>query len=385
MRRALVIPKAVAAAVCLIIGLILIIPTLPVMTSRLFGGGMVDFNEESYKDYSENRPVSGRVYYAFGSMGTSVEDDKGIPQNIYYYLVPLNGKPIDSKNKAEAVVLIKVHELDDAYKDMNEIVRASANGSSETGCEISGVLKPMSELESGYAQKLREKVPDKSLPVVEYEIDLSVSPKGMLLRFLLSVVFFAAAAFAVYLTVSAVKKNADIERIEDERMVYKMEQERKSGNTNEDGSDKMFGDSDASFGTTPRKDGSAGSYTPSFQSQGGEEFTPRDDPPREIDEDGFLGGGGSFFGAAPQQSAPAQQGTQYPAQGGYSQQSSDPFAGSAFNDLGSDDDGFFGGQGGGSYGGQGSYNDGGYGQGGFYGGSQGGSDDDDDGFFIKRN
>ena len=369
MRKALVIPKAAAAVVCLIVSLVLTLPVLSVMSNRLFGGGSLDFGEEIYSAYRENRPVTGSVHCILGT--TDGED------NYYYYLAPIGGMPIDNKNKADTLVLIKAKGGTDLHKELNDVYRASSDGFSETGCALSGVLRETDEDEDDIALQLRSKTKYKELAVSEYVIDLTTPVKSMTVRFALGIVSFVVMIFCTVLTVKAINRNAEVERIEEERFAYRAEQERKSGNKNDDGSDKMFGDSDASFGTTPNAGSASGGYNPTFMSQSGEEFTPRDDSPREIDEDGFLGGG-SFFGASV---TPAQQGSPE-QQGGFMQQSaSDPFADSAYGD----DDGFFGGQSasqnGGFYGGQSASQNGG-----FYGGQSASQDSgyDDDGFFVRR-
>ena len=367
MRKALVIPKAVMAVICIIAAFVLAAPVMPMMSARMFGGGMIDFNEENYSEYSKNRPVSGKMFYIFAAEGGAEED-------VYYYIVPVKGKQADKENTVDAVTLVKASVKSDLYSDFNDIFRESAEGGSKTGCEFSGVLTSCTSEEKKIAEKLFLKVPNKTLTVSEYVIDATSTVGAMTARFLLALLCFAAGAFFAVITVQAVKKNVELERIEDERIAYKMEQDRKSGNKNDDGSDKMFGDSDASYGVTPPKNGGSapsGGFNPSFQSQGGGAPTPQNDYSSSDDEDGFLGGGGSFFGASPT-----------PAQSAAPAQSSDPFASSAFNDLGQSDEGsgFYG-----SVNDQGGFYGGSNDQGGFYGGSNGSQDDDDDaGFFVRR-
>lgn len=364
MRKALVIPKAVVAVICLIAAIVLAAPVMPMMTNRMFGGGTIDFNTEDTSEYSANRPINGKVYFAFSAVGGK----DGNEQELYYYLVPVKGKQEDKDNPIDSVILVKAPVKSELYSQLNDIYRASAEGGSKSGCELSGVLSDPTSEEKAIAKKLFGSVPNQTITISDYVFDTSKSVSAMTGRFLLSLLCMAAAVFFAVLTAQAVKKNSDIERIEDERMVYRMEQERKSGNKNEDGSDKMFGDSDASYGVTPPKDGETaptGGYNPSFQSQGGEEFAPRNDYSNASDEDGFLGGGGSFFGAAPQNAQPA-------APSAAPVQNNDPFANSAFNEIGqSEDNGSF-------YGGSNN--------GGFY-GAQGGTnyeEDDDAGFFVRR-
>lgn len=355
MRKANVIPKAAAAVVCLILTFVLMLPVLSVMSGRMFGGGTMDFNTEKYSEYRNSRPVEGRVHYILDT----VEGDS----TVFYYLVPIWGNRISNSNQADTLVLVKVKGGTDLHKEFNDVYRVSKDGGySETGVGLSGALKKYTDDEKKIGETLAAKTPYSELELSQYVIDVTTPISAVTTRFIFGVVAFLATIFCVYLTITAINRNAELEDIEDKRFAFKLEQDRKSGNKNDDGSDKMYGNSDASYGVTPAAGGAAGGYKPSFQSQGGEEFTPRDDTPREIDEDGFLGdGSGSFFGA--KGNAPGAS-SRNAAQGGYSQQGSDPFAGSAFNDFPPQEDNSF------------------------YGGSQNssyGSDTgDDDGFFITK-
>ncbi len=389
MRKSNVLVKAIVGAVCLIVALVLSLPVLPMMSSRMFGGGTMDFNKAAYNEYRANRPVGGSVYYV---LGTSDAGDSGaVSVGAYYYLVPASGKQISNKNKADTLVLVKVTNGSKVYEGINGVYRTSSGGDSADGYKISGVLKKSTASETKTAEELRSTSPYADLQISEYTLDLTNDVKGMTIKFIISLLFYAAAAFCVVITIQAINKNADIEKIEDERIAYRMEQERKSGNKNDDGSDKMFGDSDGSYGVTPRREGSdmlgeggsggSGGYKPAFQSQGGEQFTPRSDSPfddsmfggssnsgSDDDSDGFFGGGaqqnGGFFGTGAAPGGNSRQGAA---------SQNDFYGGSSAS---SDDDGFFGGssgQGGGFYGGSSSGSDDG-----FFGGSSSGSDD---GFF----
>ena len=350
MRKALVIPKAAAALVCLIVALVISAPVLGVVSNKFFGGGTLDFNTEAYSEYRENRPVGGVIYNVLGA--EAADNDGALSNGSYYYLVPLKGQAIDNKNKIDTLVLVKTVNGSPGYVALNDVFRASSsNGGSGDGYELSGVLKAITSDEKAVAEALKAKTPYGNLKLSEYTLDITVPVKSMIVRFLISLIFAALTVFAVILTIQAINKNADIDKIEDERMAYRMEQERKSGNKNEDGSDKMFGDSDASYGVTPRKEGGndmlgedssggSGGFSPAFQSQGG--------------EDPFAGSmlGGSSGGFLDD--------SDYSGSGGFL-----------------DDSGYSGGQGGGFL------DDGGYsgGQGGFYGAPEQNNKYDEDGFF----
>lgn len=387
MRKSNVLVKAIVGAVCLIVALVLSLPVLPMMSSRMFGGGSMDFNKAAYNEYRANRPVKGSVFYV---LGTSDGGDSGaVSVGAYYYLVPATGKQINNKNKADTLVLVKATSGSAVYDGINGIYRKSADGNSSDGYKISGVLKKITSSETKTAEELRSKSPYAELQISEYTLDLTKDVKSMTIKFVISLLFYAVAVFCIVITIQAINKNASIEKIEEDRIAYRLEQERKSGNKNDDGSDKMFGDSDGSYGVTPRRDGDdmlgegssggSGGYKPAFQSQGGEQFTPRSDSPFDDsmfggssngsdDEDGFFGGGasqnGGFFGTGAAPGGSFRQGAE---------NQNDFYGGSSSN---SDDDGFFGGssgQGGGFYGASsGSSDDG------FFGGSSGNSDD---GFF----
>ena len=367
MKKALVIPKIVAAAVCLIVSLIIALPVLPVMSNRMFGGGTMDFNTAQYSEYRVNRPVGGSIYYVLGASEGITESGGALSNGNYYYLVPVSGKAIDNKNKVDTLVLVKAVNGSKIYESLNDIYRSSASGNDETGFEITGVLKKADDDEVETAETLRAATSYKDLVISQYTLDLTKNVKGMTARFAVSLIFFALCIGCIVLVFQAINKNAQLEEIEDKRMAFRIEQEKKSGNKNDDGSDKMYGNSDASYGTTPRKDDgsgtpSGGGYNPSFQSQGGEEYTPRTTYDESQDDGGFFGGGSAapgqagFFGGSQQ---PSQQRTQ---QGGQYQQSQSPFDdslyggqpaqnASPFDDslLGSaqqddDDFGFFGGR-----------------------------------------
>lgn len=341
MKKAVVIPKAVAAGVALLVSLILMIPVLPMMTARMFGGGTVDFNEAAADEYSVNRPMSGTIHYILGASG---EGDN------YYYLVPIKGNEITSKSRVDTLVLFKAPNGSEVYDALNDVYRESTKGSgSFEGYKFSGVVKKMSAAEKKTASALQDKTAFYNLNLCEYTVDLSSKVGSMTGRFVLSLFLLIAAIFSGVIALQAVKKNESIDRIEIDRIAFKREQEAKSGNKNDDGSDKMFGDSDASFGVTPRKEGAndmlgetsaggSGGFKPAFQSQGGEEYTPRSsgggflDVPDDDDEPSFFGG------SAPQNNGyydNSQQDSFYGGSGGFYGNDS------AGNDA--DYDGFFGG------------------------------------------
>ena len=243
MRKALVIPKAALCVLCLIISFVIAIPVLPVMSAKLFGGGTMDFNAEAYSSYHANRPVSGKI---FCILGAASESEGSSSLGSYYYLVPVSGKAIDNKNKVDTLVLVKAKNGSDVYNGLNNIYRSSSSGDYTNGFEISGVLKKITEKEMDTAEDLQAATEFQNLELSEFTLDLTKAVKGMTVRFIISFVIFLVACFCAYLTIQAINKNAQIESIEDQRFAFKMEQEAKSGNTNEDGSDKMYGNSDAS-------------------------------------------------------------------------------------------------------------------------------------------
>ena len=369
MKKAMVIPKVAAAVLCIVIGLVIVLPALPVMSNRMFGGGTMDINTAAYSDYRSNRPVGGSIYFILGASEGTSESGGALSNGSYYYLVPVSGKEISNKNKVDTLLLVKAVNGSDIYSSLNDIYRSSASGDSASGFEITGVLRDMSDDEEETATALRAPTGYGDLKLSEYTLDLTIPVKTYTIRFAVSLIFFALAIGSIFLTIQAINKNAQLEDIEDRRMAFRLEQEKKSGNKNDDGSDKMFGDSDASFGTTPRKNDDSdgmlgesspgtGGYNPAFQSQGGEDFTTRTSYD-DADEDGFFGGGSAapgqsgFFGGSQssrQSSGPFDNGLY----GGVSQPSS-PF-----------DDSLLSGS-----------------QGGFYGGSSQ-NDDDDYGFFGGR-
>lgn len=305
MKKAVVIPKAIAAGVALLISLILAMPVLPMMTARMFGGGTIDFNESGAEEYSANRPMAGVIHYVLGASGD---------EDVYYYLVPLKGSEITSKSRVDTLVLFKVKNGSEVYNSLNDVYRESTKGNgSFEGFRLSGVVKKMSPAEKKTAGDIQDKTPFYNLKLCDYTVDLSSSVGSMTFRFVLSVLFLLAAIFSGVIALQAIKKNESIDRIEIDRIAFKREQEAKSGNKNDDGSDKMFGDSDASYGVTPRKEGGndmlgetsaggSGGFKPAFQSQGGEEdYTPRSgggflDVPDDDDSPSFFGGSSSQGG-----------------------------------------------------------------------------------------
>ncbi len=382
MKKALVIPKIAAGVVCLLIAMILSFPVLPVMSNKLFGGGTMDFNSAKYDEYRVNRPVDGTIFYVLGASEGVSESGGALTNGNYYYLVPAGGKMIDNLNKVDTLVLVKAVNGSDVYTSLNDLYRVSASGNDEKGFELTGVLRNTSADEKSTAEKLKAATPYSGLAVSEYTLDLTKPVKGMTARFAISLIFSALTIGCIVLVFQAINKNAELEDIEDKRMAFRIEQEKKSGNTNDDGSDKMYGNSDASYGVKPPKnDGSesgghsaGGGYKPSFQSQGGEEYTP----PTKYDdsqEDGFFGsnaapGNAGFFGGS-------QQGAQYPP--------SAPAQNSPFDDsLYGGSGGQGAGQSGGFYGGSGRQSASPFDDS-LYGGASGnGGDDDDMGFFGGR-
>ena len=356
MRRALVIPKVAAAAICLIIAVVLSFPVMSVMSNRLFGGGMLDFAAATTKEYGANKPVDGMVHYIIGaSSGDS--SGEGASKGSYYYVAPVGGSFIDAKNKVDTGVLIKAEDGSKVYKELNEVYRQSSNGYSESGYSMSGVMKKISEDEWDLCDDIISDSKHPNLQVADYVLDLTTPVSTISARFFISLVFYVLTVFGISLVISAVNKNAKIEFIEDERMAYKMEQDRKSGNTNDDGTDKMFGDSDASFGVKPGS--GAGGYKPTFQSQGGGEEPSSgrqgggflDDSDYQggsqgsgfLDDSGYQGGsqGGGFLDDSDYQGGSQSGG--YLDDGGYQGGYSDGFFGGGQSGYNGNDDGFFGG------------------------------------------
>ncbi len=381
MRKALVIPKAAACVVFLIVAIILVAPVMPVMSAKLFGGGTLDFNSAVSKDCSANRPVEGEVCYVLGADAGS-SSDGAVTMGDYYYLVTLGGKVADNKNKIDTLILVKAKNGSKIYEGLNNIYRGSSKGNVAEGFKISGVLKKSTSDEKSLANTMKTDSVYADFNLSDFTLDLTKSVSAINTRFIISLIFFALTAGSAVLLVQAINKNASIEEIEDKRMAFKMEQDKKSGNKNDDGSDKMFGDSEANYGVKPPKDGESapsGGYKPSFQSQGGgsDNDAPRKPTTYDESEDngGFFGGGasqnGNFFGGSSNQTN--QNNNQNDYYGGNSNQNSQ----------------------GGYYGGNSNQN----GQGGYYGGNSnqnsqndyyGGqqyygnstqSDDDDYGFF----
>ena len=288
MRKASVVPKIAITILLLVIAVILSFPVVGVASSRIFGGGIVDISDTSVKEYHNSKPAEGRIHFIANSASgdnTGGALDKGA----YYYLIPKGGNKASKSNKVDTYILVKVIDGSDEYNGMNDVVRECKDGESVMGYGASGVFKTILPDEKKLGEKMMaDKKLDKQT-LCEFVLDISTPVGYYTTRFYISLVFYAVGIFGIYLVITSINKNSDIEEIEVKRMLFKMEQDRKSGNKNDDGSDRMFGAANDSFGAAPSGDGSDGGYKPTFQSQGG---GSQDDPfAGSMMSDGGSGGG----------------------------------------------------------------------------------------------
>ncbi len=366
MKKALVLPKIIVTVILLAAAIIISAPVVGVVSNRFFGGGIVELEDGSIKEYHSNAPAEGRIHYILGTAAGSKSADGSLEKGYYYYLMLKGGTRDSSSNKADSYVLVKAIDGSDEYTGMNDVFRASANGISEEGFPASGVFKEITSEEESLAKKIISDSGINELKVSEFVLDLSKPVVSYTSRFYISLIFYAAGIFGIYLIVSAINKNAYLEDIEDKRIMFKIEQDRKSGNTNDDGSDKMFGDSEASFGVTPRSaegsdmlgespGNSGGGYKPAFQSQGGK---TENDPFSGsmmggsggfLDDNSYQGGGssGGFLDDNSYQGGGSSGGflDDNSYQGGGSNDFSDGFFGGGQQTRNDEDyDGFFGGR-----------------------------------------
>ncbi len=272
MKKSNVVPKIAVFAVFLIVAIIISAPVFSVMFNRILGGGTLNFNEVTAVEFRTNRPIEGELYNIIGcAENDSGEDsDFTLKNGAYYYLVTVGGNPID-KDNPQKLVLVKCPGSSDNYELFNNLWRASSKGDAAEAVELSGVLKKNTSAEESVSSKLRESTNIGDLEITEYYIDTAKSVSSISARFYISLIFYACAAVALVLVVQGFKKNRDIDNIEHERSIYRIAQERKSGNKNDDGTDAMFGDSERLLDERPQNQGEAYS-APSRPTQPQDQF-----------------------------------------------------------------------------------------------------------------
>ena len=207
MQKSAVIPKFAISAVLLIVTLIIMIPTLPVMLNKV--SGTLDFSDVKETQLGNNRCIEGTLQKLYGSSETDAGEGT-FSRTEYYYLAALGGGSFNKEGET-VVIFFKSNSA----SDTNDMLK-SISGEPQ---EFSGVLiKAPANAEEMYKEICKKKdLNTSNLKLSEYVIDLTVSPKAITIRFLISTVFAVAFGIALSIAISAVKRNSEVDYIQHER------------------------------------------------------------------------------------------------------------------------------------------------------------------------
>lgn len=214
MQKSAVIPKFIISAVLLIVTLIIMIPTLPVMLNKM--SGTIDFTDVQETQLGSNRCIEGTIKKLYGS-AESFGDDDSFSRTEYYYLAALGGGEINKEGET-VMILFKTSSASTA----NDMLKTL----SDEGAEFSGIVKKNPANADDMFDQIctKQNLPKSSLSISEYMIDLTVSPKATLIRFLISAAFAVACAIAFSIAFSAVKRNNEVDYIHHERAMLRAKQ-----------------------------------------------------------------------------------------------------------------------------------------------------------------
>lgn len=275
MYKSKVIPKFCVSAVLLIITLVIMIPTLPVMMNKL--SGTLDFNTAAAVQLGNNRCIEGTLKQVLG--GTETENEGSTLSNTeYYYLTTLGGKEINKDEKTQVIFL-----KSNSASDTNEMLKELASKPKET--EFSGIVKTAPEnADEMFAEVCGSKGLDTSkLELCDYVIDVTTTPKAVTLRFVVSVAFAAAFGIALSISLSAVKRNNEVDYMYHEREMMRAKQSVREGADQPDGSDGLFSSDTRDF--TQNSQGSPQNTFDPTQYTG-----VRNTNESDFDDGGFFGG-----------------------------------------------------------------------------------------------
>lgn len=240
MKKSGVISKICVTAVFLLIALVISVPTLPTVLNMI--GGARDFSSMKHFDLTENKSVEGTINYVIGY--SSDESSGSFTASTYYYLVNLGGNAFDKEADKHTVVFIKTKGSSDAYTALNNLL-----SSSKGSVEFAGVAKKAPKNTQDMFDKIvKEKgLGDMNITMCDCIIDITTAPKAVLTRFLISLIFYAGFVIGLLLTISAFKRNREVDYIYHERAMTKAVQDIRSGANQPDGSETMFGDRGTEF------------------------------------------------------------------------------------------------------------------------------------------
>jgi len=214
MQKTSVISKFAVSAVLLIVTLIIMIPTLPVMLNKL--SGTIDFTDLKETQLGTNRCIEGTITQLYGS-SESFGDEGTLSRTEYYYLAAFGGGSINKEG--ETMMIFFKSSSSSATNDMLKSLSDKAE-------EFSGiVIKAPDNAEDMFKEICeKKKLPQENLTLSEYMIDLTVSPKATVIRFLISLAFAAAFAVSLSIAISAVRRNTEVDYINHERAMLRAKQ-----------------------------------------------------------------------------------------------------------------------------------------------------------------